>query len=297
MHVVLIAAFTATLVCAEPAANPLLDELLVKGVPISDGSLVKVPPPTMADGLEAAAQQAVLAKTAEGNQPLDEFLRSSIVAPFVLKIRAVSAPDGPPVRQVDLWFVAHGNWDKVSSTDFLESLMGLGGTSVVTETSRAGFLSEEALTKRGLPFESKPDRQEGEYASTVALFDRVQIRATRYVLSTRQSASLVIAATIDPRFDKDAEFPNQWRSVQRDLDNPQKVTLGPPQLYRSAAFYGKITRLAEPAGAVFVEYHAVFEEPQGWFAGANLLVSKLPLLAQSEVRKFRTKLRGPLTPQ
>jgi hypothetical protein len=52
----------------------------------------------------------------------------------------------------------------------------------------------------------------------------------------------------------------------------------------------KITRLAEPAGSLFVEYHVAFAEPQGWFQGANLLRSKLPIAAQDSVRKFRRTL-------
>ena len=63
-----------------------------------------------------------------------------------------------------------------------------------------------------------------------------------------------------------------------------------PQPYAGLGSYVKATRLAEPAGAVFIEYHVVFAEPQGWFHGANLLRSKLPIVAQDMVRKFRRKM-------
>ena len=53
----------------------------------------------------------------------------------------------------------------------------------------------------------------------------------------------------------------------------------------------KLTRLADPDGAVFVEYHGVYNEPSGWFPGEeNLLRSKLPLVVQQEVKQFRVKL-------
>jgi hypothetical protein len=55
----------------------------------------------------------------------------------------------------------------------------------------------------------------------------------------------------------------------------------------------KATRLAAPAGALFVEYHVVFLEPQGWFRGTNLLRSKLPIVAQDLVRKFRRRMNEP----
>jgi hypothetical protein len=49
----------------------------------------------------------------------------------------------------------------------------------------------------------------------------------------------------------------------------------------------KVTRLAEPVGALFVEQHVVFAEPAGWFDGANLLRPKLPLVIQGKVRAMR----------
>ena len=51
-----------------------------------------------------------------------------------------------------------------------------------------------------------------------------------------------------------------------------------------------MTELIEPQGALFVEYHLVFDEPKAWFGGANLLRSKLPLMVQDNIRKFRREL-------
>src|SRR5205814_1186239 len=90
------------------------------------------------------------------------------------------------------------------------------------------------------------------------------------------------------RFGDDPEFPNRWRPISRDDDG--KPVLGEAHPYGGAGAYIKITRLAEPAGALFVEYHLVFTEPKGWFGGANLLRSKVPILTQSEVRAFRREL-------
>ena len=41
---------------------------------------------------------------------------------------------------------------------------------------------------------------------------------------------------------------------------------------------------------MFIEYHVAFIEPEGWFHGTNLLRSKLPIVAQEMVRKFRRNL-------
>jgi hypothetical protein len=84
----------------------------------------------------------------------------------------------------------------------------------------------------------------------------------------------------------DPEFPNQWRPVTREGGT---TGLGPATPWGGAGFYLKVTRLAEPAGALFVEQHVVFAEPAGWFGGANLLRPKLPLAVQDRVRAMRAE--------
>lgn len=274
------------------ADNSLLDALLQTGVTLSDGSSVKLPPPTMPDGLGTAGQQAAIARLANANHPVDELMRRSIVAPFELVIRPIGTAAGRALaRGVDVHFVVYGNWEAINSREFLESLTNLmGSRRQAPQSPASGFLSRDALSKRGIAFSPRAGREEGAYFTTVSMFDRVELRATRHVVITRLPASATIAARIDPRFNSDAEYPNQWRSMKRDLDNPQDVAFGPPQTYTSAGFYGKITRLAEPGDAMLVEYHVVFEEPEAWFQGANLLSSKLPLVIQDVVRSLRRKM-------
>ena len=62
---------------------------------------------------------------------------------------------------------------------------------------------------------------------------------------------------------------------------------GPASPYGGSGMYVKITKLAEPVGAVFVEQHIVYSEPTGWFDGANLLRSKLPPVVTISVRRMR----------
>jgi hypothetical protein len=113
------------------------------------------------------------------------------------------------------------------------------------------------------------------------------VSATRYALLTRKPASVVLACKVDPRFEKDAEYPNGWRSIERDA--AAQLVYGPKQPYSGAGFYVRITKLAKPAGAIFVEYHSAFWEPKGWFDGENLLRAKLPTIANHEVKQFRGK--------
>jgi hypothetical protein len=297
LALIAVSAGEATAAEGEAAENPLFAELTVRGVPMSDGALARLPVPSMPDGLDAAGQQAALARLADDNHPLEELLRPSIVAPLVLQIRAAAQPAGTAsTSSVDAWFVAYGKWQAVTSQDFLESLLRFGGgrTSAGARTARAGFLEAAALAKRGLPAGAAPERSAGWYFASATILDRVELSAVRQIAIRRTPRSLVIATQIDPRFDRDPEFPNQWRSIACDPENPEKLEIGPAHAYHFAGFYGKVTRLDEPAGGMLVEYHMVFEEPEGWFHGLNLLRSKLPLLVQEEVRTFRRKLAGPM---
>ena len=96
------------------------------------------------------------------------------------------------------------------------------------------------------------------------------------------------AGSVDPRFDKDPEYPNQWRPLLRDAQ--AEIKPGPAHPFSHAGGYAKITRLHEPEGAVFIECHLVYEEDYGWFDGANLVKQKVPVMVQEQVRTFRRKL-------
>jgi hypothetical protein len=73
-------------------------------------------------------------------------------------------------------------------------------------------------------------------------------------------------------------------------DDAGRRHFGEAQPYSGFGGYAKATRLIDPPGAIFIEYHAAFAEPQDWFSGTNLLRSKLPILAQMIVRQLRRGL-------
>ena len=104
---------------------------------------------------------------------------------------------------------------------------------------------------------------------------------------------MIAAQKLDPRFARDAKFPNQWRPLTRKPTGG--FAEGDAQPYGGMGQYVKVTALVDadgkPNGKLFIEAHMVFHEPQGWFGGANLLGSKLPLAVQDNVREFRRLLR------
>ncbi len=278
-----------SLLSAAPPENPVLAELIERGLSVGD-TRVKLPPPDMADGLDAAAQEAVIKRIA-GRRPLSEFARNAVVAPFVVK--QGEAPSGQgrrPLRTVDVWFIAYGRLEQFQSEDFLNKL---SETAVASHESRLplkkGFLAAEELKERNLHVEDTANRKERYFYSTFALFDRVELSATRRVMITLHPESVWAAAMVDARFAADAKYPNQWRQIERQPDGNFKF--GPPHPYQTAGFYAKITKLAAPEGALFIEYHHAFDEPREWFGGPNLLGSKIPMLAQDAVRKLRQRLR------
>jgi hypothetical protein len=129
---------------------------------------------------------------------------------------------------------------------------------------------------------------QGCYLCTFDLLSKVRLTGTSHSYWSRSDDSIIAATMLDPRFTGDADLPNQWQSITRQPDG--NVELGEPHPYRGAGEYIKITRLAEPAGALLIEFHVVYVEPKGWFDGSNMLTSKLPAVVQNQIRNMRREL-------
>ncbi|MBI3821326.1 MAG: hypothetical protein HY289_01455 [Planctomycetes bacterium] len=259
--------------------NVLFKELIDKGIAVTDKSALKLPAPTMADGLDKAEQMKVIKQLAGDDYPLDELMRASIFAPHIFKFRNLDADAADARgRGVDLWFIAHGNIDLLRSKN-LQGQFG-GGANKITELKAADLAKRKIKVK-------DDDKLEETHAHVVgSILDRVQVASTNHAMITRTKDSVLLASRLDTRFAKDADFPNQWRSITLQANGIQEF--GAAKLYEGAGMYMKVTRLHEPAGAVFVEFHQVFLEPKAWFGDApNMLKSKLPVVVQAEVRSFR----------
>lgn len=274
-----------TLTLAQPPAkhedqNPLYKGLTETGLDVG-GQKSKFPPPTMPDGLDAAKQTAIVKAVIGTDYSYDEFTRNAVVAPFVMKIRDITPSDPKaPARGVDVWFVAHGDFKKLEDDKFLDQLTNGGKAG----GGKGGSLTNEQLGKRGITIAKGDEKREGYGHFEFDFLEKVRLNGVGRAMWSRNGESVVVGAEIDPRFANDKEFPNQWRTITKEGG---QVKAGPPNAWSGAAMYLKITKLAEPAGAVFVEQHIVFAEPTGWFDGANLLRSKLPQAVQINVRDTR----------
>jgi hypothetical protein len=269
--------------------NAVYDVLVGRGVKVSDQFTLKLPPPVLADGSAPGDQQRVIQNILAGRYDWDTFLRNSIVSPFVLKISDGVAESGPINRQVDIYFVAYGSLTSLATEDYLQKQLSLSMENDQTgDFGRAKILAADELRKRGITAESEPNGPRW-VAVTSTLLGKVRISLTTQNVKTETADSVIVASIADPRFVNDTEYPDCWRALSADEAGQRQV--GPPQPYVGLGSYVKATALAEPKGALFIEYHVTFVEPQEWFHGTNLLRSKLPIVAQNIVRKFRRNLQ------
>jgi hypothetical protein len=260
--------------------NPLYTSLIETGLEVGTEK-VKFPKPTLPDGLTAAKQTEVIKALIANRYDYDEFVRKSVSAPQLITIGEVKSADPKaPGRAVDVWFVAHGDFKRVEDDKFLEKLTGSnrggGGKSVA--------LTAADLMKRNIPAPAGNPQREGYGHIEFDFLEKVRLEATGHAMWSRTAESATAAAEIDPRFRDDKEFPNRWRPIAKAGG---EVKVGDPSPWAGAGVYLKVTKLHEPAGALFVEQHIIFAEPTGWFGGANLLGSKLPIAVQDNVRSIR----------
>ncbi len=267
--------------------NVVWTELRTRGVPLGANSQVTLPEPTMPDGLTTVAQNEIVKQVAGDAYPLPRFIRKSPVSPYVLQQRLI---ENPPARgrEVHAWFIAYGDLDQLEDTRLIDRVMRPEDEPDADLADTGKSLDAEELKARGIPWDKSREDFEVYAHGSFTLWKRVEVESTLRTYWTRTEDSVIVAVTIDRRFDKDAELPNQWRPVTQQTNGQLKP--GTPQPFSGMGMYLKVTRLAEPEGALFVEWHLVFSEPEAWFDGANLIGSKMPAIVQSRVRALRREL-------
>jgi hypothetical protein len=280
--------YVATPTSRCPAANAIYEALVGPGIKISPQQNLQLSKPAMEDGLQPAQQKRVIEAILAGKYDWETFIRKSVVSPFVLKMSEGSAESSPIIRRVDIYFVAYGSFESLKSEDYLNKQLNLAVSNDQSDArGRAKMLTAEELRKRGIAAGTKPEDPRW-VAVTSTLLGKVRISLTTQNIKTEGKDSILIASVADPRFATDSDYPNCWRSIT--VDDAGKRQTGPAEPYVGLGSYAKATKIAEPAGAIFMEYHVAFVEPEGWFHGTNLLRSKLPIVAQEMVRKFRRNL-------
>ncbi len=279
-------ALTAT---ALQGQDPVLKKLLEVGVEVSPGQQVRLPVPTLNGTANVEEQRrAVLAAAAQHS--VEEFTRKSTMTPFTLRMESLTDSKGRRYAQtVDVWFIAYGQLETLRDGQLLEELAGAvsqeAGSAIAP---RSKLLADDQLKQFGI--ERHENEQEREVFAEFAtpLLDRVLVSGTVHSWHSFGDKEITASGILDSSFDKQPELSNRWQAIEDRAGEEPK--LGLPEAYSGFGGYLRATALKEPVGAMLIEAHVVFHEPEGWFRGANLLRSKLPLALQDQVRSFRKKL-------
>jgi hypothetical protein len=284
----------STCLCADDAIteNDIAQILFKDGVELASGGRVRLPMP-LVGMTQDPDQQALVIDRLTQKLPRDEFVRNSVVAPFVVKIDTLEGAGrgGRAAQSIHLWFVAYGNLQTVRDEELLTNLIGAAkqsGPSTSSSESVAELLGPDDLQARNLSTSKTAHKRDSYVRLTGTVLDRVQVQGVWHILETSYPGAIVLASMLDSRFAGDSEYPNRWRSIRQDEFG--KVTLGESQPYSGWGGYALATTLHEPAGAMLIECYTIFSEPAEWFGGTNQLRAKLPIVVQDNVRKFRRQL-------
>jgi len=273
-------------IAQQPAheANSVYAQALRDGVKLA-GKNVTLPAPLLKDGMSADQQRAAMLGVSGSERALDDLLRDSVTAPFVMKVHDLKT-DGVTVRLVDLWFVVRSD---LAALDPMKVAARTSGKAVEVANMRFEdrLLTSEELGPSGRSTLSGRDRSRWYAHMKAQLLDRIELEATEEVEASRSGESLVIATRTDPAFDATGPFANRWRSLDPE-GHP-----GTDQPIGGSISYASISRLVQPEGALLVEAHAAFSEPEAWFQGAPILRSKFAPIAQDQIRRLRRELRKP----
>jgi hypothetical protein len=285
--VLMLAACLAAQGSIEPAhaQNAVFNQVLGAGFD-AGGERVKLPAPRLKDGMDAAAQRAALRETAGSDAALENFLRNSITAPYIIKVHDRKQP-GLTVREADLWFVVYAELKEI---DFARE----AGRSDRKEVEAANMWFQTRLLKpddirsAGVEQAAAATGENTWYSHVHArLLDRIDFEVTNQVVATQSAESVVIATRTDPAFAKARAAANGWKPLSPAGDPNGESRLEP---YSGGISYAKISRLGFAPGALLIELHVAFVEPDGWFQGAPILRSKFSVVAQDQIRALRREL-------
>ena len=256
--------------------NPIYREVLETGIKVTPAEHVKLTPPYLADGLDAAAQRNQIEKLGGRRYPWEVLTRQSTVAPQIIPPIEEKSPNADTkARIVHVYFVAHGDFQAIAKS---------GGLAEPDDSNGKAWkpISAEELAAKKITIDDPDHESYGYFTNDV--IEKVRLSGVLRTYWSQTEESLIAAAMLDPRFDEDGDYPNRWQPLSRGPRGPEPGNASP---YSGAGGYTKITRPKGMEGAVFVESHLVFAEPKAWFNGANLLGSKLPAVLQHEVRSAR----------
>lgn len=268
MHAWLLASLLGAIGGGGHAANATFRGVVEQGLQ-AGGVTVKLPETRLAGAAPADAERAALREVAGSDRGVENFVRDSVTAPHVLRATDVRA-DGATIRVVDVYFVVHAD---LADIDAREAARRAGGEEV--EAGNMRFRADLLDDAEANPGADGGDAWRVRLAGT--LLDRLQVEVTNRVELSREEGSIVVASRTMPG------EANRWAPIPRPAGEE-------PRPYAGGVSYAAIRRLQTVPGALFVEVHAAFVEPDPWFRGAPILRSKFSVVAQDQIRRLRRQV-------
>jgi len=269
------------------AQNAVYNQVLNQGLE-AGGQTIHLPKPRVLDGQDAGAQSAALREVAGSDRALDDMLRNSITAPYIIKVHD-SKVAGATIRAADVWFVVYAELNQI---DLAREAARADEKEVEVANMwfQTRLLKASDLHAAGLEPPAVVAGQSTWYSHVHArLLDRIDFEVINQVVASQSAESIVIASRTDPSFAKAGPIANGWKSVAPAGGGAAKAE-GPTQPYAGGISYAKISRVALKPDALVVEMHVAFVEPDGWFHGAPILRSKFSIIAQDQIRSLRREL-------
>ena len=205
-----------------------------------------------------------------------------------MKVHDVKAK-GATIRLADVWFIVHAELKQV---DFAQeaSRTDQKAVDVANMYFETRLLKEDDLRAAAVKT-ARPASGENRWFSHVhsRLLDRIEFDVTNLIVASQSPESIVLASHTDPAFVKSTTLPNSWKAHPRQGQTTAK-TDETPKPYEGGMSYAKVSRLSVKPGALLVEIHMAFVEPDTWFQGAPILRSKFSAVAQDQIRSLRRTL-------
>jgi hypothetical protein len=266
--------------------NPVFTKVVTQGLD-AGGQIISLTPPRLVDGQSAEVQRSVLKDLAGSDRALDELLRDSVTAPFIIKVHDVKIT-GATIRKADIWFAVHGDLKKIDPAQEA-ARTNQKAVEVANMWFQTRLLKTDEIRACGITPAHTASDGNAWYAHIHAkLLDRIDFEVTNDVVASESSESVVLASATDPSFASAKSLSNGWRTLTAPggSQTGDAVT----HTYSGGISYAKISRIAFQPTALFVEMRVAFVEPDGWFQGAPILRSKFGVAAQDQIRTLRREL-------
>ena len=296
-----------------PVANSVLDNLTTKGVEVAPGDLRLLPTPSFAPDMTKEQQDEALQEIADlRNLSVKQFSPNSRAAPHAYRVtkleideQGVPVPEPDPkdkekpaaagakkntrvAQKIEFWFVAYGTIEAVNDGN----LFGELAPAINKEEGERGdarSLTTEELEARQLAIKDEKTYRENYILLDVPILNEIQVTGLCFAVQTASDEHVLAALQFEPALAADQQYPTQWQRMDRKQG---KFIFGPPQPYSGFGGYAQATALQSIPGALLVEVHLLLSEPRDWFGGKNQIGAKLPALIDSNVKKFRDKLKA-----